>query len=117
MKKATKAILFSALVFPGSGYFFLGKARYGWSCIIAVIAVIAVYMIEAHSKAQAIAQKILNGEIPYSIAAVIKQIHLVPGTFEPTLLENLGYGLIGMWFISLIHCAVIGNKLDNIELK
>ncbi len=111
MTLANKALLYSLFVFPGSGYFFIGKKRLAWSILIAVCAGIGVFMVEAYAKAQVIAAKIVYGEIPYSISAIREQIEIVPGVIDPNLLSWLTVGLVILWLAAAVDCHSKAKKL------
>ena len=70
MKKATKAVLLSGLVFPGVGHLVLKLRGRGWALVLtALIAIGAVVTISAQT-ASDIADRILSGEIPMDSASI-----------------------------------------------
>ena len=72
MNTAGKAALYSAIVFPGSGYFFTQKKNRGWISMALSLVILGILMKEAWYKAQIIAQKIVMGEIPHDFLEIQK---------------------------------------------
>jgi len=74
MNKSNKAALFSALVFPGAGHFFLKRHISG--AVIACAALVALYLIIANllERAREIADKILSGEVGLDIATIMELV-------------------------------------------
>jgi len=119
MHKSVKASLLSALVFPGSGHFFLKKLISG--AILAIIAIICLclIMVATVEVAQEISTKIQTGEIPLNVSKISEAISKQK-TDSTDLVHVVTY-LFGIcWIISIIDSFRIGrsqDKADNIKRK
>lgn len=108
MKTSTKALLLSALVFPGAGHFVLklpGRA-------LALLAVAALsgahYLRLAVQQALAIADGIERGAIALDAAAIeqaIRQTHAQSMTVA-------GYVFVACWLVGIVDAARVGQRLD-----
>ncbi|HEX5125238.1 MAG TPA: DUF6677 family protein, partial [Rhodocyclaceae bacterium] len=63
MKKSSKALLFSALIFPGAGHLVLKRYARGIALLVPSIVALIVICNDAMQKASSIADKILSGEV------------------------------------------------------
>jgi hypothetical protein len=70
MKRSTKAVLLSALVYPGVGHLYLKKTVPAVLLMLAATAGLYVLMSGAFAQANLIAGKILSGEVQPDIGAV-----------------------------------------------
>lgn len=113
MKLSYKAALFSALVLPGSGYFFVGKSMRAWLAILISLSCLAIFILEASHKAQIIAEKILAGTIPFDVGVIQQQLDLTPGLFDPNILWLATIMIVGVWLFSAINCFFIGRRFEQ----
>jgi hypothetical protein len=119
MNKSVKASLLSALVFPGSGHFFLKKLIPG--ALLAIIAIVCLYLITVATVevAQEISTKIQTGEIPLDVSKITEAISKQQ-TDEADMV-NVSTYLFGIcWIIGIIDSFRIGrsqDKADNIKRK
>jgi hypothetical protein len=113
MKLSTKAALYSGLVFPGTGYFFIANKKKAWGCIALSLLCFASLMSEAIFKANIIAQKIIYGEIPYHIKTIREQILLVEGKFSESTLTGIMLIFIAVWIFSTIDGYIQARKVGN----
>ncbi|MFK7992816.1 MAG: hypothetical protein AB8B87_01680 [Granulosicoccus sp.] len=74
MNKSTKAVLLSALAFPGAGHWYLGKRRQSVVLMLAMSAALFVLMSSAWRQANLIAEKVLSGETQAEIGAILSQM-------------------------------------------
>jgi hypothetical protein len=114
MKISTKAVIYSGIVFPGAGYFFVGSKTRGISSIVATLGCLAFIMVETFYKAQVIAQQIIDsGLAPTSFDQIQQMIATTPGILPEMLLTG-AYIVIGLiWIGGLIDCYRIGKKLNR----
>ncbi len=100
MKKSIKALLLSALVFPGCGHFFLKKNIQG--TLLAAVSVVCFYLllVTTVAMAQEISDRILRGEIPMDIVIISGEIL--------KLLRDSGVHQINMTTSLLFICWIIG---------
>lgn len=74
MKRSTKAVLLSALVYPGAGHWYLARK---WSALLFMLAATAalyVLMSSAWSQANLIAEQILSDDMQPEIGALLDQM-------------------------------------------
>jgi hypothetical protein len=112
MKVSSKALIYSLIVFPGSGYFIAkNKLRGGISLSISLIC-LAIFMIEAFHKAQTLAEKIIKGEIPYDIEVIRQQIPLVSGYFSNEFITVTTVVIVLTWIIATFDSFRIARQFD-----
>lgn len=109
MKTATKAALFSAIVFPGAGYFVVNKKVQGTIAFLITLTGLSIMMVEAYQKAQIIAEKIVAGVIPVDIQAIREQIVLTSGNLSPETVTYLSISIGAVWLFGIIDCYRIGR--------
>ncbi|WP_250655390.1 hypothetical protein [Alkalimarinus coralli] len=114
MKIATKAALFSAIVFPGAGYFIVEKRVRGAVAFAITLAALSVLMVEAYHKAQIIAEKIVYGVIPLDIQVIREQIVLTPGHLSPETATYLSFIVGAVWLVGIVDCYRIGLAQQRI---
>ena len=112
MKKSTKAVLFSALVFPGTGHLFLKKYLSGTLLIGAVLVAFYFLVTKAVEKAQHIADLITSGEIQPDIASVTEMITKSPTGSEGQLLNIATIALVIAWLIGIFDSYRVGRTQD-----
>jgi hypothetical protein len=115
MKKSTKAVLLSALVFPGAGHFFLKKRISG--AIIAVASLAAFYLIVSNmlERVRQFADKILSGEVNLDEAAIAELLSRQPVGSESQLLDIAWAVLIISWLIGIVDSYRCGRTQDESE--
>jgi len=113
MKKIGQAVLLSALVFPGSGHFFL--KRYIVGSMLFSVAIAATYFIVSGmiNKALELANKIKSGEIQPDISVITELLlrQSIGGEFQ--LINIAVNSLIIVWLIGIADSYRIGRQLDN----
>lgn len=113
MKLAHKALLYSALIYPGGGHFLL---RYKWSGIcyasIASVCLLAL-MIRAIEIAQSISEQILLGEIALDIMRIRAEIYAQLFAEGSTLVSVATWSLIGCWAVAGIDAFRLGRNIDR----
>lgn len=107
MNTAQKALLFSAFVFPGSGYFVLQRKFRAYCCSIISLAcfftLVAEAIYKAHILSEAIMQDILlRGELSFNILDIRQQIAITPGYLPAWLVETCTGLLVGLWLAALL---------------
>lgn len=113
MKLSSKAALFSAFVFPGSGYFVVKQKPKGFIYLGIFLSTLALLMVEAVHKAMYIANKIVAGHISFDITAIREQILLAPGRFDATMIAFASWLIAILWLISIIDAYRLGRALDK----
>jgi hypothetical protein len=109
MNRPTKAALFSALLYPGSGHIFLKKPAVGTLLICIFTVPLYFVVIEIFTKAQGIAEQIINGEIPLDVTAISESItQSIYGADSQELNIKL-YALIIVWLIGIVDSYRLGR--------
>jgi hypothetical protein len=103
MKKSTKVVLFSLLVFPGAGHFLLRKWKWGLFFLIATFAPVCYVVIYAYNRAQSIMDRIITGEIPMDPAVIRTLIYEKPTGTETFLLGIAHVVLLACWLSAVGH--------------
>ncbi len=113
MTKSTKAALLSALVFPGAGHFFLKKYITGTILAVATLGSLGVLTSEIFARANQIAEKIQNGQVPLDVAAITELITRQPAGSEAQLLNIASAVLLIVWLIGIVDSYRVGYLQDR----
>jgi len=113
MSKSGKAVLLSALVFPGAGHFFLKKKITG--SILAIAAFFGFYSIVAGilGRAQQIADKIVSGEIQPDMTIITDLVTNQSTSTEAQSLNIATTILIISWVIGIVDSYRVGHLIDK----
>jgi hypothetical protein len=116
MNKSVKASLLSALVFPGSGHFFLKKLIPG--ALLAIIAIVCLYVITVATVevAQEISTKIQTGEIPLDVSEITAALSKQQ-TDSADMVNVSTYLFVICWIIGIIDSFRIGRSQDKADKK
>lgn len=112
MKLSIKAAMFSAIVFPGAGYFVVDRKVRGIAALIVTISILIFMMRDIFYRANIIADKIVYGVIPYDIASLREQILLTPGQLSQELMTNLSLVIALIWIVSIIDAYFVGRRIE-----
>lgn len=109
MNRAPKAVLLSALVFPGSGQLYLKQYLAGSILIAIALACLYQLLSTAMTIAQSISAQIESGEIPADVALATSAI--LERTANPEVQASVAtYALIACWLVSIIGAWYSGRK-------
>jgi C4-dicarboxylate transporter len=113
MKKAIKAVLLSAFIFPGVGHLLL--KRYISAAILATTALTATYLLIAKvlENAMLIVDKIQRGEVAADITTISELVSEQPsadGFLGTDLISSI---LLITWLVAIIDCYRIGRSQKN----
>jgi hypothetical protein len=113
MKLAYKALLYSALIYPGGGHFLL--KRYALGTLYATIASACLYalLVRAMEIAQGISERILNGEIPLDIARIRAEISLQALADGSPMVSVAIWLLVGCWIVAAVDAFRLGRQRDR----
>jgi len=113
MSKAIKAVMLSALVFPGSGHFYLKRFKGG--AVLAGAALLALYVLvsKAVERALVISDRIQRGEIAPDIAAISEYVSRQSAGNEAQSINLATAVLIIAWLIGIIQAYRIGRSMDS----
>ena len=109
MKKNTKALLASALIFPGLGQYFLKRYKSSVFFIGFSIACLTYILIDVMSKAMIIANKVVAGEVEadlFVIRELVAQQQAESNSYG-VLIASVSLGLI--WLVSIIDVYRLKN--------
>lgn len=104
-------MLYSALVFPGAGYFVVKKPVYGSIAFLITCAGLAVVVTEAFHKGQIIAQNIVTGAIPAGIGEIREQMLAIPGIFSPEVVSGVTVIIGLVWLVGILHGYQLGRRM------
>lgn len=115
MSRSLKAVLFSALVFPGSGHLYLRKPVQGSLLVVVSIACISILLSIALEKAQLISDKILSGEIPLDVTRITEEVvnHAAGGGTQWAGIST--YLLLICWLIGMVDSYRVGRLRDKAD--
>ncbi len=100
MKKSTKALLLSALVCPGAGYFVVKKPLWAMSLIIMVIAALAYMFSYLMSLVQPLLLQIQAGDLSPDPMAIHQALQQLLASSEPTLFNACSAFILVAWLFS-----------------
>jgi len=115
MKPSTKGLLLSLLVFPGTGHFLLRRYRRGTLFAVATLGVLAVLVNEALTRARAISDRILNGEVALQANAIAAAIAQSAGG-DQRLIDGATYVLFGLWLVAAVDAYRVGRARHKATL-
>ncbi len=112
MKISNKAALYSAIVFPGAGYFIVKRKPLAYLFLGLTLLCLWPLSREIFYKANRIAEQILQGSLPYSITSIREQIHSMPGLLSQQTITGISIALILLWSLGILDAYRVGKKLD-----
>ena len=113
MKNSTKAVLLSALVFPGAGHFFLKKIVFGVALVGIALVALSILASHAVNKALHIVDKIQSGEVQLDITVVTELISQQPMGAEAQAINIATVILITVWLVGVIDSYRTGRMQEN----
>lgn len=101
MKKTTKAVLLSALIFPGAGHIFL--KRYTSASLLAAVSFGALYVIVSNAvdRALDIVDKIQRAELQPDITAITTVLSKQPLGADAQTINMATLVLIVVWLVAV----------------
>ncbi len=117
MKKATTAILLSALIIPGAGHFYLKKKLS--AAILLSVTLVALYILvtTAIEKALLITDKILNGEVLPDITAITELAASQLASTDSMNVNLATTAFVIAWLIGIADSYRLGKKMELMETK
>ena len=113
MKLSIKVLIYSGLVFPGTGYFMLKKKLRGTMAFAITISCLLFIITEVFQRANIIAEKIIHGEIVYDIAVIREQILLTPGSLSEGTMNTLSMVIGIVWLISMLDSYYLARRQEG----
>jgi hypothetical protein len=108
MKRSTKAVLLSVLVFPGVGHMVLKKYLRGSVLMLSALVALSVVVTKAITQALTIVDRINSGEIPVE-AVAITELASMPTIGADAFILNMAALAIGaVWIIAVVDSYRLG---------
>ena len=112
MKKSTKAILLSALVFPGAGHLYL-KAYWVGFTLVSVGSVVVIYIVKmVMEQAYAIVEKIQNGDTQLDITGITELVSKELSAGDIRLQNIATLVLLVCWLVGIADSYRIARKTN-----
>ncbi|ROS05354.1 hypothetical protein EDC56_0884 [Sinobacterium caligoides] len=115
MNKSTKSLLFSILLFPGSGYFVVEQKLKGILACSGVIIAITILFQQVMALALPIAEKVTLGEAPLDPELIRNMLQQSMQDNGTALLSAASWFIFAVWIISSIDCFRLGKKIDQLS--
>lgn len=113
MKKSSKALLYSALIFPGSGHFLLRRYLPGGLLAATALACLVVIIASVIDAAQKVSDKILRGEIPLDIERINDAVATQAAAAGTTTTTIATWLLVACWILAAIDAWRLGRHADR----
>jgi hypothetical protein len=110
MKKPLAAMLLSALVYPGAGHLFLKKYKAGLAFVCVFSVPLFLVISETVTRANQIAGKIIQGEIPLDVAAITESLANITSPAESQEFTIKSYLMCIVWAIAIADSYRAGRK-------
>jgi len=110
MKKSTKAMLWSGLVFPGCGHFSLKSYQRGSLWLVPALLALAVLVRGLIVQAEFVMDKIESGAIPLDPVAIATLLDSVPDTQMTSIAF---WVFVVCWIGALVDAYRLGAKRDT----
>ena len=131
MKNHTKAIIYSVLIFPGSGFFILGQKRLGYGFVAVTLVFLTAAMIDAAHKASSISDSIIQSVTRHGLvdpqlliskldtlpSFIREQMLITPGLLPEWLSTLSNYGLLVIWIAGIAGLWMIKARLSAPNTK
>ena len=113
MKNRTKAILLSAIIFPGTGHWFL--KRYITAVILFSVSSISIYFLFsiAIESARKISEQIMQGTIRPDLANIIAAVSKQSVTSDTPIFNAATMIVVICWIAGIADSYRTGNSLDQ----
>ena len=110
MRRSTKAVLLSALVYPGAGHWYLAKKGAALLFMLAATAALYVLMSSAWSQANVIAEQILSGEVQPEIGALL-DLMADQSSLDQSSRSTIAIVWLGIvWFAGILDAWRVGKE-------
>ena len=115
MRRTTKSVLLSALVFPGSGHFFLKQYLRGAALMVLATAGLALIVAKAVQEAMDVVEKFQYGQVPLDPQALSKLLAKSASGADGLVLDIATYGIGLCWLIGIVDSYRIGKRQDALD--
>lgn len=111
MKKSTKAALYSIVIFPGAGLWWLKRYGLAASFILPALAICVYVLRETMATAYLLSDQIAEGALPLELMALSRAVE--QSVQQLTLqLSNAIWLFILCWVLSVVASYVLGKQQD-----
>lgn len=112
MKKPLKAVLISALVYPGLGHFLFKNYITGTAIIGSFSICLFLLIGDIITTTNQVIIQVQRGEIPLDVSAISNAILMAPGSSMQTL-NIYSYVMIAAWVIGILDIYRITRKIQK----
>ena len=114
MKPSIKAVLFSALIFPGAGHFLLKRYLSGIVLLGITLVALGLLIHGPLQTAMAITDKIERGEVSmFDTQAITELVNAAQATSDGLIGNIGGLALILCWLVGMADSYRIGKTLED----
>ncbi len=109
MKRFTKAVLLSALLYPGAGHWYLARKWTALLFMLAATAALYVLMSSAWSQSNLIAEQFLSGDTQLEVGALLCQM-AEQSSLDPSNRSTIATVCLGVvWFAATLDTWRVGR--------
>ena len=113
MKRSTRAVLLSGLVFPGLGHIFLKQYLRGSILVLIALATASVIIRFAVRQAQVIVDGVVSGDISVDAGAMTELLSNASSGSDSTAVTVSTIIFGTCWLIGIVDSYRVGIALDN----
>ena len=113
MKRSTKAVLFSGLIFPGLGHMVLKQYVRGSILMLAALIALAVIVKVATEQALAVIDSMASGEIPVDTGAMTELVSNSVSSADSSMVNYSLLVILVCWLIGMVDSYRLGNIQDK----
>ena len=117
MTKTTKAVLLSALVFPGTGHVFLKKYLPGGALVSVALGCLYYLVTKSIEIALSIAEKIQSGEVPHDAVGLSEFVATQMSAMETPAQDIATTVLIIVWVTGILDSYRIARAQNMAATK
>jgi hypothetical protein len=110
MKKTSKAVLLSLLVFPGAGHIFLKKYLPASGFIVVFAYLLSIVIKKLIERSEEISQMIISGEIPLEINAISQALNEQSANAGAQMGFS-GYALLFIWLFATFDAYRLAKQI------
>jgi hypothetical protein len=108
MKRSTKAVLLSCLVFPGVGHMVLKSYLRGSVLLLSALVALSVVVTKAIKQALTIVDRINSGEISVDAGGITELASMPTSGAEGSMLNFAGLVFTVVWIIGIVDSYRLG---------
>ncbi|MFZ3182528.1 MAG: hypothetical protein WA173_00080 [Pseudomonas sp.] len=112
MKKSIKAALYSTLIFPGAGLWWLKRYWLAASFILPALAISVYVLRETLATAYLLSDQIVDGSLPLEIMALTRAVEQSVQQLTLHLSESIWLFIL-CWALSVAVSYLAGDQLDK----